>query len=84
MVVMKKKTVQLQISKHYASQYPVVLDWTEEYCKRNRINIEEKNFPVWGRFGETETGLELTFKSQNQMDYFVRNGNYAFPYFEFL
>lgn len=86
------KDSKLQISKDYLHRYSAehfghkyeLLDWMIKYCRRNKIKIEEKHFPKWGRFGETGTAFELTFKSDNQLNWFVRHGNMMFPYFEFF
>lgn len=47
--------------------------WIRQYCWRNDISIVFNG-----------TYIELLFKSQNQLNVFVRNGNREFPYFEFL
>lgn len=59
-------------TEHYGHKYEL-LDWLKSYCRRNNIPVSD-----------TESKLCLTFKSQNQMDWFVRKGNQCFPYFEFL
>ena len=57
--------------------------WVADYCQRNKIPVA----PIHkerGQFGETETYLQLHFKSSWQMDCFVRAGNREYPHFEFL
>jgi hypothetical protein len=53
-----------------------VADFVCNYAKRNRIQMHDVD-EQWGTY------LRLTFKSQNQLEHFVRRGNTEFPYFEF-
>lgn len=73
----------VEINKSYANRENV-LEWVMSYCKRNKIKITEKelDFSGWGR--DIETYISLSFKSDRQANYFLRNGNNKFPHFEFI
>lgn len=72
--------MQLQISEEYltreAQHGKFVNDWIEAYCKRNSIVLT-----VINKYGEDY--WNLAFRSQHQLDCFVRIGNQNYPYFEF-
>ena len=58
-----------------------VTDWVENYAKRNKIihgRIIDRNTR------EGDARLELIFRSENQLNWFVRQGNKMWPYFEFI
>jgi hypothetical protein len=74
--------MELQITCDYAIREGVS-EWLLKYCRRNKIKVEIKTAALL-RFRDISLYYELVFKSQNQMDYFVRIGNENFPYFEFL
>ena len=67
----------LKISSEYLQRENLrgyyVLDWIKNYVKKNKII-----------FNTEEGYIILQFKSENQKDWFVRQGNKRFPYFEFL
>jgi hypothetical protein len=58
-----------------------VKQWVINYCRRNNIDIRVKHIKT---SGVDDMELVLDFKSENQADCFIRNGNYNFPYFEFI
>ena len=66
------KNTTLSINSDYINREHI-FGWLSRYCRRNNISILFN-----------DTCIELTFKSQNQRDCFVRNGNLEFPFFEFL
>ena len=49
--------------------------WIRAYCRRNKVDL-------WSAY-ETAEQLKLTFRSAWQLKCFVRQGNRAFPHFEF-
>lgn len=61
-----------------------VLNWVKAYCKRNKIQMKtiQKSYSGWER--DLEDYFSIEFKSGNQANCFVRNGNNNFPYFEFI
>ncbi len=73
----------IEINKNYA-ECENVLDWVMSYCKRNKIKITEKELDFSGWERDIETYISLSFKSDNQANYFLRKGNNKFPYFEFI
>ena len=78
--------MKIEISKRYLkegqNQYGL-MDWLRPYCKRNKIKMEEfRKDGTWA--GEFESYIRLIFKSENQLDCFVRIGNRNFSYFEFI
>lgn len=85
---MTGSSIQLEIGIDYLNRESTrgsrIEDWIAAYCKRNHIplarklNREERKFHV-----EQYGVLALYFKSQWQYDCFIRQGNKAFPYFEF-
>lgn len=78
-LVPPSSTVKLEISIDYLRREEArgneVEKWIRAYCRRNDIDL-------WSAFGTSEQ-MKLTFKSDWQLQCFVRQGNRAFPYFEF-
>ena len=60
-----------------------VRGWIENYCKRNKIQTQVVPVPVGRFYGEEEDYLQISFRSQHQLESFVMRGNWKFPYFEF-
>ena len=69
----KSRPVDLSLSLQYLGRDQRVWDWINNYTKRNKIKVHC-----------SADRYNITFKSYNQLDCFVRNGNKNFPYFEFL
>lgn len=74
----------IELSLRYLEENGNVLDWLESYAKRNKIQIQKIDRFSDKYENQTEIYYRLIFKSENQLDYFVRIGNQNFPYFEFL
>ena len=77
--------VELEISKSYLDSehgrgVPVE-DWITEYCDRNNIPIRIS--PRYTSEAELYTVIVITFKSDWQLQCFLRRGQSIFPYFEF-
>jgi hypothetical protein len=82
--------VKLEISKSYLDSehgrgVPVE-DWITEYCDRN--NIPTRMSPRYHTgYSSHDDALYavivITFKSDWQLQCFIRKGQYRFPYFEF-
>jgi len=77
------KLITLKISTEYMEREGKrwersVSDWVTDYCVRNKISY-------WSDFDRTieEFYLVLSFNSYNQRNWFARQGNKEFPYFEF-
>jgi len=60
-----------------------VRGWIAAYCSRNKIQSEITQVPVGKFYGESESYLQISFRSKNQLESFVMRGNWKFPYFEF-
>jgi hypothetical protein len=56
-------------------------DWITEYCDRNNIPIRIS--PRYTSEAELYTVIVITFKSDWQLQCFLRRGQSIFPYFEF-
>lgn len=64
----------LKISLDYLNRDDAgVLNWIIKYCKRNKIAYQSP-----------DDYLELNFRSNNQLNCFVRLGNEIYRYFEFI
>jgi hypothetical protein len=80
----------LEISKAYMARELREKDrdvegWARAYCARNKIGMDPVDRPTTEFVdGPTEPYLLFVFKSENQLDWFVRRGNARFPFFEFL
>ncbi len=82
---------ELDISEEYlnreAAQGKPIGLWIYSYCKRNKIDIKYIHTyiqkPAGHFYGDTDEYRRLSFKSNWQLDCFVRAGNRVFPYFEF-
>jgi hypothetical protein len=74
----------IEISESYLRRENV-LDWVADYCRRNKIKVEEI-IKEHGRFEGSFpcSYYRFIFKSEHQLNCFVRIGNNHFPYFEFL
>jgi len=72
-----EKLITLKISIGYMEREGVK-DWVIDYCHRNKISY-------WNSLDRSISKfyLVLSFKSDNQLNWFVRQGNKKFPYFEF-
>jgi hypothetical protein len=60
-----------------------VRGWIASYCSRNQIQSEITQVPVGRFYRESESYLQISFRSKNQLESFVTRGNWKFPCFEF-
>ena len=63
------------------NSYELARDYVDEV--RNKIQSEIIQVPVGRFYGESESYLQISFRSKNQLESFVMRGNWNFPYFEF-
>jgi hypothetical protein len=61
-----------------------VQEWIMQYARRNKIQTRKSPRVFGARRVDVEPYLILTFRSDNQLEWFVRKGNQSWPYFEFI
>jgi hypothetical protein len=67
------------------SEFPNALLWVIYYSNCNKILQKLIDKPIDNFVnGKTESYLQLTFKSENQLKHFLRKANTLFPYVEFV